>query len=50
MPTSSTSYGEDVMQHMTAYRTLLDAGITPAAGFGLQSGSVRPADGHARHG
>jgi predicted amidohydrolase YtcJ len=35
-------YGEDVMQHMMAYRTLLDAGITPAAGSDFSPGPFAP--------
>jgi predicted amidohydrolase YtcJ len=35
-------YGEDVMQHMMAYRTLIDAGITPAAGSDFSPGPFAP--------
>ena len=45
MPTSFTSMARDVMQHMTAFRTLIDAGITPPAG--PDSAFICPADGDA---
>jgi predicted amidohydrolase YtcJ len=35
-------YGEDVMRHMTAFRTLIDAGITPAAGSDFSPGPFAP--------
>ncbi len=35
-------YGEDVMQHMTAFRSLIDAGITPAAGSDFSPGPFAP--------
>ena len=35
-------YGADVMQHMTAFRTLIDAGITPAAGSDFSPGPFAP--------
>ncbi len=35
-------YGEDVMQHMMAYRSLIDAGITPAAGSDFSPGPFAP--------
>jgi predicted amidohydrolase YtcJ len=35
-------YGEDVMQHMTPFRTLIDAGITPAAGSDFSPGPFAP--------
>ena len=35
-------YGEDVMKHMTAFRTMIDAGITPAAGSDFSPGPFAP--------
>jgi predicted amidohydrolase YtcJ len=35
-------YGEDVMRHMMAYRTLIDAGVTPAAGSDFSPGPFAP--------
>ena len=35
-------YGEDLMKHMTPYRSLIDAGITPAAGSDFSPGPFSP--------
>jgi predicted amidohydrolase YtcJ len=35
-------YGQDLMQHMMAYRTLIDAGVTPAAGSDFSPGPFAP--------
>jgi predicted amidohydrolase YtcJ len=35
-------YGEEMMQHMTPYRSLIDAGITPAAGSDFSPGPFAP--------
>ena len=43
-------YGEELMKRCMAYRTFLDAGIRGGGGLGLQSGPVRPADGHSGNG
>ncbi len=43
-------YGEDMMKHMMAYRTLAGCGRARGGGLGFQSGSVRSLDGHAGHG
>ncbi len=42
-------YGEDMMKHMMAFRTLLDA-VCGGGGLGFQPRSVRALDGHAGHG
>ncbi len=43
-------YGEELMKRCMAYRTFLDAGIRGGGGLGLQSGTVRSADGHSGNG
>jgi predicted amidohydrolase YtcJ len=43
-------YGEAMMSHMTAFRTLIDAGDRARGRFGFQSGAVLSADGHSGHG
>ncbi len=35
-------YGEDLMKHMTPYRSLIDAGITPGAGSDFSPGPFSP--------
>jgi predicted amidohydrolase YtcJ len=35
-------YGQDVMQHMTAFRSMIDAGVTPAAGSDFSPGPFAP--------
>jgi len=35
-------YGEEMMSHMTAFRTLIDAGIVPAAGSDFSPGPFSP--------
>ena len=35
-------YGDEVMQHMTAFRSLIDAGVTPAAGSDFSPGPFSP--------
>ena len=35
-------YGEEVMKHMTAFRTMIDAGVTPAAGSDFSPGPFAP--------
>ena len=42
-------YGEDLMKHCMAFRTLLDAGIHAAAGSDFSPGPLIP-DGHPGHG
>ncbi|HEY0794476.1 MAG TPA: amidohydrolase [Acidisarcina sp.] len=35
-------YGEDLMKHMTPFRTMIDAGVTPAAGSDFSPGPFAP--------
>ena len=38
------------MSHMTAFRTLIDAGIVPSAGSDFSSGPFSPLMAYSRHG